>query len=56
MRVGASNACACFIRALHKHFDGRLRATITEVESNHVPMLSNPKLVLDVIRKAAETI
>jgi len=56
VRVGASNACACFIRALHKHFDGRLRATITEVESNHVPMLSNPKLVLDVIRKAAETI
>ena len=31
----------------------RMGAATTEVESSHVPMLSNPKLVLDVIRKAA---
>jgi hypothetical protein len=28
-------------------------ATIYEVDSSHVPMLSNPKLVIDVIRTAA---
>jgi hypothetical protein len=28
-------------------------ATIYEVESSHVPMLSQPNLVLDVIRTAA---
>jgi len=31
----------------------RMGATIYEVESSHVPMLSNPKLVIDVIRTAA---
>ena len=31
----------------------RMRATIQEVGSSHVPMLSNPKLVIDVIRAAA---
>jgi pimeloyl-ACP methyl ester carboxylesterase len=31
----------------------RMRATIHEVGSSHVPMLSNPKLVIDVIRAAA---
>ena len=31
----------------------RMGATTTEVESSHVPMLSNPSLVIDVIRKAA---
>ena len=31
----------------------RMGATIREVESSHVPMLSNPKLVIDVIRAAA---
>jgi pimeloyl-ACP methyl ester carboxylesterase len=34
----------------------RMGATTYEVESSHVPMLSNPKSVLDVIRTAAETI
>jgi hypothetical protein len=28
-------------------------ATTTEIDSSHVPMLSNPKLVIDVIRTAA---
>jgi pimeloyl-ACP methyl ester carboxylesterase len=32
----------------------RMGATIREVESSHVPMLSNPKLVIDVIRAAAD--
>jgi len=31
----------------------RMGATIHEVDSSHVPMLSNPKLVIDVIRTAA---
>ena len=31
----------------------RMGATVHEVESSHVPMLSNPKFVIDVIRTAA---
>ena len=31
----------------------RMGATTYEVESSHVPMFSNPKLVIDVIRTAA---
>ncbi|HWY77521.1 MAG TPA: alpha/beta hydrolase [Verrucomicrobiae bacterium] len=31
----------------------RMRATVREVNSSHVPMLFNPKLVIDVIRAAA---
>jgi hypothetical protein len=31
----------------------RMGATTYEVDSSHVPILSNPKLVIDVIRTAA---
>jgi pimeloyl-ACP methyl ester carboxylesterase len=31
----------------------RMKATTHELESSHVPMLSKPNLVLDVIRAAA---
>jgi hypothetical protein len=31
-------------------------ATTIEVDSSHVPMLSNPGLVLDVIRNAAAAV
>jgi pimeloyl-ACP methyl ester carboxylesterase len=34
----------------------RMNATITETDSSHVPMLSKPKLVIDVIRAAASAI
>ena len=34
----------------------RMGATIVEVESSHVPMLSKPAVVLDVIRKAAKAV
>jgi pimeloyl-ACP methyl ester carboxylesterase len=34
----------------------RMSATTIEVESSHVPMLSKPTLVLDVIRKAANAV
>jgi pimeloyl-ACP methyl ester carboxylesterase len=34
----------------------RMGATTTEVDSSHVPMLSNPSLVLDVIRTAATAV
>jgi hypothetical protein len=31
-------------------------ATVVEVESSHVPMLSKPDVVIDVIRKAATAV
>jgi hypothetical protein len=31
-------------------------ATVVEVESSHVPMLSKPDVVIEVIRKAAKAI
>jgi pimeloyl-ACP methyl ester carboxylesterase len=34
----------------------RMGATTYESESSHVPMLSNPNLVLDVIRTAAKSV
>jgi pimeloyl-ACP methyl ester carboxylesterase len=34
----------------------RMRATTFETESSHVPMLSQPDFVLDVIRKAAKAV
>jgi pimeloyl-ACP methyl ester carboxylesterase len=34
----------------------RMGATVREVDSSHVPMLSNPKVVLDVIRAAAKAV
>jgi pimeloyl-ACP methyl ester carboxylesterase len=34
----------------------RMGATTVEVESSHVPMVSNPNLVLDVIRKAISAV
>jgi pimeloyl-ACP methyl ester carboxylesterase len=42
--------------ALQRFVAKRMGAATTEVESSHVPMLSNPKLVLDVIRKAAHAV
>lgn len=34
----------------------RMNATVVEADSSHVPMLSKPELVLDVIRKAASAV
>lgn len=34
----------------------RMGATTVEIDSSHVPMLSQPDFVLDVIRKAAESV
>ena len=34
----------------------RMGASTTEVESSHVPMLSNPGLVIDIILAAAKTV
>jgi hypothetical protein len=33
-----------------------MNATVTEVDSSHVPMLSQPDVVIDVIRKAAASV
>jgi pimeloyl-ACP methyl ester carboxylesterase len=38
---------------LQRWVSKRMGATVTEVASSHVPMLSKPDLVIDVIRKAA---
>jgi len=37
---------------LQRWVSKRMGATVVEVESSHVPMLSKPDIVLDVIRKA----
>jgi len=39
--------------ALQRFVAKRMGATVHEVDASHVPMLSNPKLVIDVIRTAA---
>jgi len=41
---------------LERFFAKRMGATTYEADSSHVPMLSNPKLVLDVIRTAAKAV
>jgi pimeloyl-ACP methyl ester carboxylesterase len=38
---------------LERYLAKRMGATTIEVESSHVPMLSSPSIVLDMIRKAA---
>jgi pimeloyl-ACP methyl ester carboxylesterase len=41
---------------LERFFAKRMGATVTEADSSHVPMLSKPKLVIDVIRSAAKAV
>lgn len=41
---------------LQRYLAKRMNATLVEADSSHVPMLSQPQLVLDVIRKAAASI
>lgn len=41
---------------LERFFAKRMRATTTELDSSHVPMLSQPERILDVIRAAAEAV
>jgi pimeloyl-ACP methyl ester carboxylesterase len=41
---------------LQRFLAKRMGATIVETESSHVPMLSKPNVVLDVIRKAAAAV
>jgi len=41
---------------LQRFLAKRMGATVVEVASSHVPMLSQPNLVLDVIRKAASAL
>src|SRR5262249_37783502 len=47
-------------RKVHPHLQRfaakRMGATIREADSSHVPMLSQPALVLDVIRSAAQAV
>ncbi len=42
--------------ALERFVAKRMGATVTEVESSHVPMLSKPNVVIDVIRSAAKAV
>jgi pimeloyl-ACP methyl ester carboxylesterase len=41
---------------LQRWVSKRMGATVVEVESSHVPMLSQPDVVIDVIRKAVKAI
>jgi pimeloyl-ACP methyl ester carboxylesterase len=41
---------------LQRWVSKRMGATVTEVASSHVPMLSQPDVVIDVIRKAAAAV
>lgn len=41
---------------LQRFVSKRMNATVVEADSSHVPMLSQPGLVLDVIRKAASSV
>ena len=41
---------------LQRSVSKRMKAATTEVTSSHVPMLSKPDVVLDVIRKAASAV
>jgi len=41
---------------LQRRVSKRMGATVTEVASSHVPMLSQPDVVIDVIRKAAAAV
>jgi pimeloyl-ACP methyl ester carboxylesterase len=41
---------------LHRFVAKRMGSTTVEVKSSHVPMLSQPRAVLDVIRKAAAAV
>lgn len=41
---------------LQRWVSKRMGAKVTEVESSHVPMLSQPNVVIDVVRKAAAAI
>jgi pimeloyl-ACP methyl ester carboxylesterase len=41
---------------LQRWVSKRMGATVTEVESSHVPMLSKPDVVIEVIRTAAKAV
>lgn len=41
---------------LQRWVSKRMGATVTEVESSHVPMLSQPDVVIDVIHRAAQAV
>jgi pimeloyl-ACP methyl ester carboxylesterase len=41
---------------LQRWVSKRMGATVTEVASSHVPMLSQPEVVIEVIRKAAAAV
>src|SRR5947208_8967014 len=41
---------------MERFFAKRMGAKVTEVASSHVPMLSHPDVVIDVIRSAAKTV
>jgi pimeloyl-ACP methyl ester carboxylesterase len=41
---------------LERFMAKRIGATTVEADTSHVPMLSNPELVLDVIRSAAQSV
>jgi pimeloyl-ACP methyl ester carboxylesterase len=41
---------------LQRHLATRMKALVTEVAGSHVPMLSRPEVVIDVVRQAAASL
>src|SRR4029077_8030078 len=51
-----ANEDRCIQPDLQRFFAARMGATTYEVESSHMVMLSNPEIVIDVIRHAAQSL
>ena len=57
IRPGREGLFNCTVHPeLQRFVAKRMGASTTEVESSHVPMLSKPNVVIDVIRAAAKSI
>lgn len=54
--VGHSYGGTVITAALERFVAKRMRATVTELDSSHVPMLSQPDRVIEVILAAASSI
>jgi hypothetical protein len=54
--VTAACHAECYTVPLERFVAKRMGATTFETDSSHVPMLSQPDFVLDVIRKAAKAV
>jgi len=56
VELGTRSPSSDITESLQRFLAKRMNATLVEADSSHVPMLSQPQLVLEVIRKAAASI